>query len=202
MISIVKDVDLYDHVGEYDVTLIGTNLYASMGQGIQLNVMLNYPYVYEMNVETKYGDRSRLGTILECAKDGEPTFCLCFITVGYNFRPDLQKDYLSYEGLENCLKLVNVLYKDKRVACPLLGASRFDGNGDRDRIYEIFNREITNVDLTIYDYRQKSRYEQMKEVYDKEKAMRRSDRKEYYRMVAERKRLAEERFKKNGHRRY
>ena len=202
MIEIIKDVDLYDHLNEYDLILIGTNLYCTMSQGIQLKVMLNYPYVYNKNLETKYGDMNKLGTILECKSEGEPTFCLCFITKGYNFRPDLEKDYLSYEALEKCLKLVNILYKDKRIACPLLGVSKFEGNGDRDRILEIFNNCISDVNLTIYDYYQKSRDEEVLEVMRKELAVKAVDRTAYYAMVNERVRLAEERFKKNGHRRY
>jgi hypothetical protein len=201
MIKVIKDVDLYNHVGEFDVVLVGTNNYCMMSQGIQLNIMLNYPYVYDKNLETKYGDPEKLGTVLECASEGEPTFCLCFICGG-NFRPDLQKDYLSYESLEKCLKLVNILYKGKNVATTILGASRFDGNGDKEKILEIFNNCITDVNLTIYDYYQKSRSEQLNEVRNKELAVREKDRKAYYEMVRKRKKEADERFKKNGHRRY
>ena len=201
MIKVIKDVDLYNHVGEFDVVLVGTNNYCMMSQGIQLNIMLNYPYVYDRNLETKYGDPEKLGTVLECTSEGEPTFCLCFICGG-NFRPDLQKDYLSYESLEKCLKLVNILYKGKNVATTLLGASRFDGNGDKDKILEIFNSCITDVNLTIYDYYQKSRSEQLNEIRNKELEVREKDRKAYYEMVRKRKKEAEERFKKNGHRRY
>lgn len=202
MINVIKDIDIYDHFSEYDAILIGTNLYCTMSQGIQLKVMLNYHYAFEKNLETKYGDISKLGTILECKSENEPTFCLCFITVGYNFRPDLQKDYLSYEALEKCLKLVNILYKGKNIACPLLGSSRFDGNGDKDKIYEIFNNTLTDVNVTIFDYFQKSRAEEMKEVRDNELAVKKVDREAYYKMVAERKKKADERFRKNGHRRY
>ena len=201
MINIIKDVDIYDHFGEYDVILIGTNIYGSMGQGVQLKVMLNYPYVYDKNLETKYGDMTKLGTVLECSKEGEPTFCLCFIVKG-NFRPDLEKDYLHYDALENCLKLVNILYKGKKIACPLLGSSRFDGNGDKDRIIEIFNRCITDVELTIYDYFQLSRSEEMKVWWSNEQEVRKTDREAYYNLVRKRKKEADERFKKNGHRRY
>lgn len=201
MINIVKDIDLYDHVGEYDVVLVGTNIYCMMPHGIQLKVMLNYPYVYDRNLETKYGDQEKLGTILECKSDGGPTFCLCFICTG-NFRPDLKKDYLSYESLEKCLKLINVLYEGKNVATTMLGTSRFDGNGDKDKVMEIFNNCIKDVNLTIYDYYQKSRDEELVELLKKETKVKETDRKAYYEMVRKRKKEAEERFKKNGHRRY
>lgn len=202
MINVIKDEDIYWHFREYDIILIGTNIYCTMSQGIQLKVMLNYPYVYEKNLETKYGDMDKMGTILECKSENEPTFCLCFITKGYNFRPDLEKDYLSYDALENALKLVNIKYKGKKIACPLLGSSRFDGNGDNKKILHIFNKTLTDVECTVFDYFQKSRAEEMKEVRDRELAVKKEDRKAYYEMVRKRKKEAEERFKKNGHRRY
>ena len=202
MINIIKDVDLFNHFSEYDAVLIGTNTYCTMSQGIQLKVMLEYPYVYEKNLETKYADPEKLGTLLECKSEGEPTFCLCFITNSYNFRPDLNNVYISYESLEKCLKLVNILYRGKKIATTLLGASKFDGNGDRNKVMEIFKDTITDVDLTIYDYEQKSRNEYIKEWYFKEKEMKAIDKKEYYKMVRKRKQEADERFKKNGHRRY
>ena len=202
MIQIIKDVDLFEHVNEYDVVLVGTNTYCTMSQGIQLKIMLNYHYAFEKNLETKYGDPEKLGTVLECTSEGEPTFCLYFITSGYNFKKKKKKDYLSYESLEKCLKLINVLYKGKRVACTLMGNSRFDGNGDRERILDIFNATITDVDLTIYDYFQKSRNEELVELLKSETKVKETDRKAYYNLVRERKKKAEERFRKNGHRRY
>lgn len=202
MIDVIKDEDLYNHLNEYDAILIGTNTYQVMSNGIQLQLMLNYPYVYEQNLKTKYADRRKIGTLCECKKGGEPTICLCFIAKGYNFRSDLESDYLSYEGLENCLKLVNVLYKGKHLASYLLGSSEFDGNGDRERIMNIFKNNIKDLDLTIYDYKQKSRMDFVKETMTKEFEMKKKDRKKYYEMVKKRKEEAEERFKKNGHRRY
>jgi hypothetical protein len=61
---------------------------------------------------------------------------------------------------------------------------------------------MTSVNLTIYDYNQKSRDEQLKEIREKELAVKAKDRKAYYEMVAKRKKEADERFRKNGHRRY
>lgn len=201
MLNVVKDEPLFPHIGEYDVTLIGVNIYHTMAHDIQLNVQLNYPYVLDQNMETRYGDPRKLGTILECTKEDEPVFCLCFIVKG-NFRPDLQKDYLVYEALENCLKLANVKYKGKRVATTLLGSSRFDGNGDKERIWKIIEENTKDLDITIYDYEQKSRDEAQIETWYAEQAIKERDRNEYYETVRKRKEEAEERFKKNGHRRY
>ena len=84
----------------------------------------------------------------------------------------------------------------------MLGASRFDGNGDKEKIWKIFEDTLKDVECTVFDYFQKSRAEEMKEVRDNELEVKKTDREAYYKMVAKRKQDAEERFKKNGHRRY
>jgi len=201
MLKIIEGVDLYEEIDKYDVILVGTNIYCSMSQGFQRKVMLNYPYVQDENMSTKYGDETKLGTILECKKEGKPTFVLCYINKG-NFRPDLKKDYLSYESLENCLKLVNILYKGKKVACTMLGASKFDGNGDDERIFEIIAQNCQSLDLTIYDYIQLSRSEEMKKVRVSELKLKEIDLEAYYEAVKKRKEEAYERIKNNGHARY
>ena len=103
---------------------------------------------------------------------------------------------------EDHLKLVNVLYSGKNVATTLIGGSKFDGNGDRDKILEILNNCIKDVNLTIYDYYQKSRDEEITDLLKKESEVKKTDRTAYYEMVKKRKKEADERFNKNGHRRY
>lgn len=187
MIDYIKDVDLFDHVSEYDAIIVGTNTCYAMRHGFQHKISLYYPYVYEANLNTKYGDSRKLGTVIECKSEGQPTFLLCFINNGINTRPDLKTDFLSYDSLENALKIINVLYKGKHLASTLLGSSKFDGNGDINKIKDIFNKSITSLDLTIYDYEQKSRDEMLKETRDKELAVKAVDLDAYYKMVAERK---------------
>jgi hypothetical protein len=201
MINIIKNEDLFNHVNEYDVNLIGTNIYCMMTNGFEYKVSLDYPYVFNQNLETKYGDMTKLGTLLECANEKEPTFCLCYIVKG-NFRPYQFKDYLDYEALEKCLGLVNIKYKGKNIACPLLGCSRFDGNGDREKVMKIFEKCLTDVDITIYDYHQKSRDEEVIERLKREIELKKTNYEEYHRVVAERKKMENERRKKNGRRKY
>lgn len=201
MIKIIKDIDLFDNVKDYDIVLVGTNIYCNLSQGFQRKVMLNYPYVQEMNMSTKYADKKKLGTILECKKEGNPIFLLLYITEG-NFRPDLKKDTLSYESLEKCIKLINILYKGMNIACPFLGSSRFDGNGDKDKILKIIENNSKNVNITIFDYEQKSRAEELKETREKELKLKAENADAYYEAVKKRKEKAEERYKNNGHARY
>lgn len=201
MFKIFEGQDLYDKIGEYDAILVGTNINCSMTQGFQRKVMLNYPYVQNKNMETKYGDPDKLGSILVCEEKDKPTFVLMYINKG-NQRPDLQKDYLSYESLEKCLQLINILYKGRTLACTLPGGSRFDGNGDRNKIISIISKTTPNINLHIYDYEQLSRSEEMKKIRASELRLKEVNLEEYYEAVKKRKEEADERFKNNGHARY
>ena len=163
--------------------------------------MLNYPYVLDVNISTRYADKSKMGSIIECKKEGNPIFVLMFINEG-NFRPDLKKDYLSYESLEKCMKFVNILYKGKNVACPFLGTSKFDGNGDKEKVLEILSNNSSNINLTIFDYEQLSRSDELKKIRVAEIKLKEIDADAYYEEVKKRKAEAEERYKNNGHARY
>lgn len=201
MIKVENGEDLYNHINEYDVTLIGVDIYCNMSQGLQRKVMLNYPYVLDANMKTRYADKGKMGSILECKKEGNPTFVLLFINEG-NFRPDLKKESVSYTSLEKCMKIINILYKGKKIACTLLGASRFDGNGDKEKILEILSTNSSNIDLTVYDYEQLSRSEELKKIRIEEIKLKEIDADAYYETVKKRKAEADERFNKNKHARY
>lgn len=86
MITIIKDVDLSEEIEKYDLLIVTTSTYCTMANGFEREVSLNYPYVREANLNTKYADISKMGTIIECSKENEPTFILSFICKGYPYR--------------------------------------------------------------------------------------------------------------------
>lgn len=203
MVTIIKDVDLSEEIEKYDLLIVTTNTYCTMTNGFEREVSLNYPYVREVNLSTKYADVSKMGTIIECSKENEPTFILSFICKGYPYRKKgVLQDYLSYESLERCLKLINAKYKERTIACPFIGCSRFDGNGDKGKVLEIINRVLTDVNLIIYDYYQEKRNEKRIRIYKEEMELKKKDYYAYYNTVKKRKEEAEKRFKKNGYARY
>ena len=191
-----------EHISEYDVILIGTNVYCTLSQGVQRDIALNYPYVREKNFQTKYGDINKMGTILECSVNDEPIISLLYICRGYPCKKVNGDDYLSYESLEKCLKLINVKYKGLNIACPFLGCSRFDGNGNKEKVLNIMNNTLPDVNVTIYDYFQMSREEKQISTLKKEMEVKSKDYNAYRAMVRQRKEEAEKRFLKNGFARY
>lgn len=165
MVNIISEEDLIEHVNEYDVILVGANIYGHMNGGFQFDVKRRYPYVHLKNISEPYGDTSRLGTIIEAKEDGQPTFCLCYIIEQMNTRPDLEETTISYEHIEKCLKLVKAMYSNKRIASPILGTSKFDGLGDKETVIDIFKSVFDDEDVTLYDYVQESIYSKWRKAY-------------------------------------
>lgn len=179
MVTFKHNEKLLGHEMEYDAIIVSSDLNCSMRHGYSYFVGTLFPYAFEANMSTKYGDRRKLGTYIEASKEGCPTFIIVFTFkrfFGKNF------DYLSYESLEKCLKAINVSYKGKRLACKFIGTAVFDGNGNKERVKEIFERCMTDVDLTIYDKEEltnKDMYWKTKAKYNKLK----TNREEYYKLI-------------------
>lgn len=195
MIEIKKDIDIATEASNHDVLLVGTNIYSQLCNGWQFDAKLLYPSIHKANLETKYGDVEKLGKTLCVQQENGQTICLLYILKG-NFRPDLQKETIDYEALINCLKYINIIYKGRNIGSPIIGASPFDGNGDKEKIIGIFQEFLTDVDITLYDYEQISQQEKrlavikniMKEKAESKKS---GDTSKYHKLSRERKEFEE-----------
>lgn len=138
---------------KYDVVLVGTSYYQNLANGFQYQMRLKYPYIEEENNRTNFGDKRMLGTLHLCERHGEdPLICFCYIC---NYPTN--RRYLDYSALEKCIRLANARFSDKRVVSTLMGASRFDGNGEKVECLDMFGRYGNSMDITLYDYEQKTR---------------------------------------------
>lgn len=52
-------------------------------------------------------------------------------------------------------------FKGKNVACPIIGSSLFDGNSNKDKCFEVITDNLKDVNLTIYDFKQYNRREEI-----------------------------------------
>ena len=170
-ITIIKDIDLITEVEKYDVILVGTNIYNLLSHGLQGEIAKKYNHVNELNLSTKYADMNKLGKRVT-TKEGTPIFSLCFIVKGYNFRPDIEKEYLNYEALENCIKTANLEFQGLRVATSLMGCSQFDGKGDRERVLKLLETFGDKMGLYIYDYQQELRTKKSKQYVKRKNVLR------------------------------
>lgn len=151
-IKLVHDTPLIEDVFQYDVILIGTGIHNALGNGIQYDIKINFPHVEEVVKQTPYADPRKLGTV--SVIKGSPTFCIGFIHQG-GYRKDLTPDYLDYSALEDVLHLVNTNFEHKKIATTLLGCSKFDGNGEKDKVLALFSGLSDENEYFIYDYEQR-----------------------------------------------
>lgn len=160
-IKIIEGIDLIYDVKKYDIVLVGTSIMNKLGNGFQYKVGLNFPSVYSsVKTATKYGDPSKLGQVT--VVEGEPTFAICYITKG-RYNPSKNPDTVEYEALKNCLKLISAHFKGKTIASTILGYSDFEGGGNKDKILSIFKETMKDMDVTLYDYKQKNINDEKKE---------------------------------------
>ena len=152
--TIIEDRDLIYDVKKYDVVLVGLNIMNTMGNGFPHKVAVSFKNVAKTNKETAYGDPKKLGTVhVVRGKPNGPLFALCYISRG-RYRPDKVPDTVDYEALESCLGLVNKTFKGVRVSTTIIGHSEFEGGGDKEKIMELLEKKLSDVDLYVYDYEQ------------------------------------------------
>ena len=157
MLKIIKDKDPIWETDKFDVILIGTSIYNQLNGGFQSKIKYKYPIVDEKNRETKYADFSKLGTRITI--NDTPTISLMYIC-GYP-RPNI--DTVDYDSLTKCLLTANAEFRGKKVMATILGSSQFDGNGDKNKCLKIIEDSTKDLDITLYDYEQKKRADEIRE---------------------------------------
>lgn len=148
MITIVKDKDAIWDTDKFDVILIGGSIHNKLWGGFQSKLRFKYPQIEEANKKTKYADMSKYGTRLTV--EGHPTISLMYMC-GY-VKPKV--DTVRYDDFVHCLQTANAEFKGKKVMSTVIGASLFDGNGDKEKCLKIIEENTKDLDLTIYDYEQ------------------------------------------------
>ena len=159
MIDIVTDRDLILDTEKYDVILLGTSVYCMLTAGIQSKMRFKYPFIEEENNKTAYGDMRKLGKRLTLTTATKPIISLMYIC-GY---PRSNRITIDYDSLEKCLLSANSEFSGMNVASTIIGTSKFDGNGSKEKCLDIIEKTTPNINLTLYDYKQKSRREEINE---------------------------------------
>lgn len=167
-LTFIKDKPLIEDIFNYDIIIVGTGIHNALGNGFQYDVKINFPEVEKQVKQTPYADSRKLGTVTVIT--GNPTFCVCFIHKG-GYRKDLSPDYLNYESLNETISLINENFQNKKIATTIIGGSKYDGNGDKEKIINIFEVLPKNNDYYIYDYEQRDYREVNNEIWEKIKSL-------------------------------
>ena len=151
-VTIVKDKFLIEDIKKYTIVLVPMSANNSMNSGFAYEIGLNFPPIREKVQTTPYGDRRKFGTV-SVFKDEGITFCICFMHTGGQSK---QAEYVKYDSLADCLDLIDINFKGKTVASPILGSTKYDGRGDKEKIINIFKEHCTDIDLILYDYEERN----------------------------------------------
>ena len=157
MLKIIKDKDPIWETDNFDVIVSGTSIYNQLNGRFQSKIKYKYPIVDEKNRETKYADFSKLGTRITI--NDTPIISLMYIC-GYP-RPNI--DTVDYDSLTKCLLTANAEFRGKKIMATIIGSSQFDGNGDKDKCLKIIKDSTKDLDITLYDYEQKKRIDEIRE---------------------------------------
>lgn len=168
--NIIKGSDLITSTEDYDVILVGTGTYCSLANGFQSKIRYKYPFVEVANDRTPFADTRKLGTRLTVQEGDSPIISLLYI-----YEHIRHNDSLHYDALEKCLLTANAEFAGKKVATTVLGATRFDGNGDKERILDIMEKSTPYIDLDVYDYEQMDKEEEKNLIIRKIYSLKRKD---------------------------
>lgn len=180
--EIIKDKELIYDTEKYDVILVGTSIYCMLTGGFQSKMRFKYPFLEPANDKTPYGDRRKLGTRLTF-NDSKPIISLMYIC---NY-PRRNRVSIDYDAFEKCLLSANGEFSGLSVATTMIGMSNFDGNGDIEKCIELINKNTPNIDITLYDYQQKSRIEEQMDYLNKIYKIRKTDKELHKKLYQKRK---------------
>jgi len=157
MVTIIKDKEAIYDTEQYDVVLMGLSTHNIFMGNFQGKMAVKYPIVEKVNDSTPYGDIRKLGKCITI-HDNTPIISLMYICT----YPSRKDNFIDYEGLRKCLETANNDFKGKKVMTTLLGSTKFDGKGDREKCLKIIEETTKDLDLYIYDFEQITIKEEMK----------------------------------------
>lgn len=135
--------------GEFDLIVHGCNCYCAMGAGIAKGIKAEFPEAYEVDQQTKSGDRSKLGdcTFAEVETDGRKLIVVNAYTQ-FDFRGG--GALVDYDAVRSCMKWIAKNYPDHRIGLPKIGAGL--AGGDWEKISRIIDEELGDADVTLVEY--------------------------------------------------
>ena len=135
--------------GTFDVIAHGCNCFSNMGAGLAVPMNLHFD-VSQFPMELQGPSVEKLGNIdyKVVEKDG---VAFTVVNAYTQFYPSVRLKPLDYEAITLCMRKMNVVFKDKHIGLPQIGAGL--AGGDWNRIKEIIQTELTDCEVTVVIYK-------------------------------------------------
>jgi len=125
-----------------DIVVHGCNCFHTMGAGIAKSLKTSFPGVYHADLQTPFGDESKLGTYSKYQHD---SVLILNMYTQFNACPPV-----SYKAIEDGFTALNVEYNKTTVMIPKIGAGLAGGNWDI--ISNIIDSCSTNNDIVVVEF--------------------------------------------------
>jgi len=132
--------------GEFDLIVHGCNCFCTMGAGIARQIKSIFPEAYEADIQTKKGDKEKLGTF-SWAKIANGDKELIIINGYTQYHYSSKQKPLDYDALRQVFRKVKSNYSGLRIGYPAIGAGLAGGNWER--IAQIIDEELEGEDHTF-----------------------------------------------------
>ena len=146
----IKKGNLFEHATRDCIIAHGCNAQGVMGSGVAKEIKQRFPEAYQVyQLQNKKG-AMKLGTvtIATCANNIVVANC---ITQEFYGR-DPRRVYVDYDAVTECMLQLDVLPTllkfDYPLHIPFIGGGL--ANGNRDILLEIFEKELANVEATLW----------------------------------------------------
>ena len=132
--------------GNYDLIMQGCNCMNQMGRGIALTIKNTWPDVYQADLATDKGDRTKLGTYSKAVVDinGKPLVVVNCYTQYHYTGPGVLVDYTAVGAVMDTIKQD---FSGLKMAMPLIGAGL--ARGDWSILSPIIETALEGEDLTL-----------------------------------------------------
>ena len=129
----------------FDVAIHGCNCFNTMNSGVAASLRSAFPEVYETDLKTIRGDRTKLGTYSTVYLTNGSSILNAYTQYKYS----KTKKCVSYEAIFNVFTLIKkeLGNLDIRFGIPLIGAGL--AGGDWDTIHSIIDPIMEDEDLTL-----------------------------------------------------
>ncbi len=156
---IYKEVEgnLLDMADDFDFIAHQCNLYHNFGSGIALQIKQRFPWAYEADLKTVYGDTRKLGTYgvafnpLFEETDGLVGILNCYCQNGFRPRGEGYPPATSYEHMREVFNEINDNIPSSNLGLPMIGAGL--AGGDWETIKKIILEEFKHCNITVVKYK-------------------------------------------------
>lgn len=133
----------------FDLIAHGCNCFCTMGSGIAKQIKEQFPEALDTDIlHTIRGDIKKLGCYT-CCRSKVYGFIIVNAYTQYRYGTDSPK--IDYEAITLVMRKLNHDHEGKRIGLPLIGAGL--AGGDWNRIKNIIETELKDMDVTIVHYK-------------------------------------------------